>query len=266
MSKLVQLENIWLKYWKKVVLDNLSFDINKKEIVSIIWLNWSWKSSLLKLLAGIKKPTSWKKILHTKAVSYVPQKLNFDRKFPLTVKEFMIWYLQKDLNLFTKVKNLFNWNEKQLIEKIKTSLQEIDGVKLLDSNIWDLSWWEKQRVLIALALAQDPELLLMDEPTAWVDIKWEDQFYALVDKIYASRDVTIVLVSHDMHAVFSKSTKILCINKSVCCHWKPDELQKSKWFKDAFGRFVIPYSHNHHHIQKDHDMDCNHDHHKNCNH
>ena len=242
-KNILELKNISLSYDNKktYVLKDISFSVFSWEILSIIWLNWSWKSSLLKIISKIQKPTSWKIIRKYDKLSYVPQKINVDESFPILVKEFIQIY-----------------NEKVSISDILQLLKKFNSQDLLNKRIDKLSWGQLQKVLIISALLNNPDLLLLDEPTAWIDIVWEEIFYEIikeVKKLFPS--ISIILVSHNIKLVYKNSDKVICLHENnFCCHWTPKEVWQNKNVENIFWEYTLPYEHKPH----------SHENHKSCNH
>ncbi len=225
---LINLENIWLDIdWNQILYD-INMDIYENEILSIVWLNWTWKSTLLKLIIWLYKPTTWKIIYHTDKIWYVPQKLDFDKSIPISSIEFL---------------KIYSWkNDNDIIEK----LEKLNWTDIIEKNVWTLSWWQLQKLLITNALLQDPKLLLLDEPTTWLDISWEEKFYEILTNIIKEYNMSIILVSHDIHSVFSLSNKVICINKTIGCIGKPRDIHNNVFFQAMFWKYLIPYKHHHH--------------------
>lgn len=213
--------------WKSII-NNLSFSIDENQVISIIWYNGSWKSTLLKLLLWTLTPTKW--VIEKSAkisVWYVPQKLSFIEEIPLTVNDFIRIYNGK--------------NSKQYA----LSCSFLDIKALWKKPLSWLSWGQLQKVLIYNALIGKPKVLLLDEPTAWLDVVAQKEFYALIDHIHKEHKVSIVLVSHDIHTVYSKSDTVICIHKWVCCSWSPNNKVFSDKVTDLLGGYVVPYLHSH---------------------
>lgn len=243
INEILKLENLSLSFDNKktYILNDISFSVFSWEILSIIWLNWSWKSSLLKMISWIKKQTSGKIIKNYKNLAYVPQKLNLDNSFPIIVKEFIQIY-----------------NEKIEIKKIESFLEDFNSKELINKRIDKLSWWQIQKLLIISALLSNPDLLLLDEPTAWIDIIWEEIFYKIIKevKIHFPK-LSIILVSHNINLVYKNSDKVICLHENnFCCHWTPVEVWNDPTTKSIFWKYTLPYEH------KPHD----HSNHKTCNH
>ncbi len=227
MNTLLEVKNLSVEFsGKRKVLDNVSFQVNKAELISLIGLNGTGKSTLLKTIVGLVMPTSGEITKHTEKIFYIPQKSDLDTSFPLTVKEFCELFGSEDY-------------EKYLSQ---------NGMKsFLKSKVGDLSGGEYQRVLIALALSQKPDLLLLDEPTAGVDIASEESFYKLVHDIRKKHGISIILVSHNIHLVVKNADKVLCLAGHLCCTGSPKEMEQSKEFQAIFGKYLQPYIHHHDH-------------------
>lgn len=201
------------------------------EILSIIGKNGTGKSSLLKVIAGIEKKFSWKLTVYTKNISYVPQKLQLEKSFPLSVQEF-----------YTIFNDTFS------LERLEELLSLFDIQKLLLRNIHELSGWEFQKVLISNALLREPELLLLDEPTSGIDVIGEEQFYENIAQIKETfPKLSIILVSHNLHLVYKNSSRVICLHENnFCCHGTPKQLQENTDIQKIFGDHVRPYQHHPH--------------------
>jgi len=213
--------------WKNLIKD-LSFSIEENTVISIIGYNGSWKSTLLKLLLWSIEPDAWTIIRSPDLnVGYVPQKLWFDHQLPLTVRDFIQIY-----NTDTKQKSSFSCS----ILNIKP---------ILDIPLSWLSGWQLQKVLIYNALLGEPKILFLDEPTAGLDVLAQKEFYTLIEHVHQAHKVSIVLVSHDIHTVYSKSDSIICLHKGSCCTWSPKDKEFSQEVSTLLGWYVMPYVHSH---------------------
>lgn len=240
MSKtILDLQNIFLSYnnKKSYILRDISFSLWQWEVLSIIGKNGTGKSSLLKSIAGIQSISSWKIIRNTKKIAYVPQKLQLEKDFPLSVKEFF---------------HIFN--SKVDSKKMEELLEVFSAEKLLMQNIHTLSGGEFQKVLIINALLSDPELLLLDEPTSGIDVVGEELFYKIISDIKkAFPKMNIILVSHNLNLVYKNSTRVICLHENnFCCHGTPTELQNNPDIQKIFWEYLRPYEHqphtHHHHV------------------
>ncbi len=234
MSNFVlKLENISKKINNSFILKDISFSLKKWDILSIIWKNWSWKSTLLKIIAWIYKEDSWYIYKNYKKLSYVPQKLEMDDTIPIKVKEFIKIY-----------------NKSIPYDSIFSYLEKFNAWYLLDKHLFNLSWWELQKVLIVSSIISNPDLILFDEPTSWIDIIWEDLFYKNIYDIKKEfPNISIILVSHNIKLVYKNSDYVVCLHKdNYCCHWKPSDISWN--IKDIFWDFLAPYEHNPHTTHK----------------
>jgi len=234
MSKtLLSLDNISVSFDrnKTYVLRNISFSLPKGSIMSIIWMNGTGKSTLLKIIAWIEKQTSGEITRNYKRLWYVPQKIDVDMTFPLTVKEF--------INIY---------NPKVSTKKIKKMLEKFDSKDIFDKKITLLSGGQFQKMLIISALIWEPEILLLDEPTAWIDAIWEEVFYQNISEIKEMfPELSIILVSHNLHLVYKNSDTIICLhNDNFCCHGTPLEVWNNKDVKEIWWDLVAPYKHDPH--------------------
>jgi zinc transport system ATP-binding protein len=193
-------EGISFKYGSNTVLDNCSFKVQNGDFAVVIGPNGSGKSTLLKICLGLLNPHSGEIRLYEKPINefedwnkigYVPQRINsFNQGFPATVEEVVRAPLYVNSNLFSVSKD----NYKEYVGKVLTAVgMEGYGNRLIGK----LSTGQQQRVFIAKALVNNPSILFMDEPTAGIDNKSEEDFYNLLFKLNKQQKITIVMVTHD---------------------------------------------------------------------
>ena len=225
MEPIIELKNVSLRRFDHDLVKNVSLSILPEEIVSLIGLNGAGKTTILKLILGIYKPTSGQVIRRVKRMGYVPQRFEFDRTIPFSVAELLQTYSQAD--------------DKQTREK----LREVGVAHLFKKNIGGLSGGEMQRVLIANALLSQPEILLLDEPTSGLDVIGEKDFYCILEDIHEKYQLPIIIVSHDIHLVFNHAKKIFCVDHCVVCHGHPEDVKQNAAFQKLFGPHLIPFKH-----------------------
>ncbi|MBN9565552.1 MAG: metal ABC transporter ATP-binding protein [Alphaproteobacteria bacterium] len=231
MTHLINIENLDLELSGKTILFNINMAIGKGEFISLIGPNGAGKTSLLKIMIGQIQPTRGT-IRKTNGlrIGYVPQKINLNPTLPMSVMRFM--------SLFT--------NDTGAIFQ---SLTQVSANKLADSDISSLSGGELQRVLIARALINPLDLLILDEPVQWVDFIGQKQLYELIFNTSAQRGCSVMMVSHDLNLVFSGSSRVICLNGHICCAGKPDEVAVSPSYTKLFGmdQGFATYTHQHDH-------------------
>jgi len=221
MSKILEVKNLNVILDKSKIIDNLNIDVNKGEILAIIGPNGSGKTVFLKCLLGIMPYTGTIKWLEKVELGYVPQKLEIPKYLPLTFKEL--------LAAKVKILNLPKQNIKEVIEEI--GIQQ----EVLNMSLNYLSQGQFQRCLIALALINKPNVLLMDEPTANIDVAGEEQVYEIIHRLHHQYNLTVILVSHEINIVCKYATNILCLNKNKICYGPPHEAITPEVLNKLYG-------------------------------
>ncbi len=230
IKMLISLKNVDFKYENTLVLKNINFEINKGDYVTFIGPNGGGKTTLLKLILDFIKPLKGEiKInVEKKKIGYVPQKaINFDMNFPANV--FEIVSMGRIAN-----KGLFKMLDKKDYEKIEEALQFVKMWEHRNDKIGELSGGQQQRIFIAKALCSEPEILILDEPTTGIDIESRNKFYEMLKKLN-EKQITLILVSHDISAIINDVNKVFCINQKINVHEDISELErKEKKFLCAY--------------------------------
>lgn len=220
MESVIHIKNLSVNYGQTSALTDVCFDVCEKEFLGIMGPNGGGKSTLLKAVLGLIPISSGEILIcgekrgkNNTAIGYVPQYAVMDRKFPITsVEVVMSAFLKGGLHPF------FRYTK----EDRKTAFEYMEKVgveKLAERQISELSGGEFQRLLIARALAVKPKILLLDEPTASVDPSSREQIYNLLDEI--NKDMTIVMVTHDLTAISAKVKRLACLNNTLVYHGDP---------------------------------------------
>lgn len=209
----IDVKNLSYSYEKTLVLEDVSFTIKKGEFVGIFGPNGGGKTTLLRLLMGFNKPGKGKIHLFDKSplalrprIGYVPQINRLDKHFPISVLELVLMGCLSSSNLFGKLCS----------SSRDKALQALEKVGLLDKNdqpFGTLSGGQAQRVLIARAIVNNPELLFLDEPTASVDPAAEEMILDILEKLKGN--MTILMVTHDLQTIVRKVEKLLCVHRHV---------------------------------------------------
>ncbi|MGB3916884.1 zinc ABC transporter ATP-binding protein ZnuC [Thiothrix litoralis] len=236
---LAKLEHIGLNFGQRVILHDVSLEVYPQSILTLIGPNGAGKSTVLKILLGLQKPDSgsvWR--MPALRVGYVPQKFHLDRLLPLTVERFM------GLNL-----------RRHDAVAVRQSAEEVGVLDLLPQAVQSLSGGELQRVLLARALLNHPQVLVLDEPGQGVDVTGLSELYQLINRLKQAHGYGVVMVSHDLHLVMEATDQVLCLNQHICCSGQPEAVSRHPEYLRLFGDVraagLAVYTHHHDH---QHDM------------
>lgn len=214
--RVVELENVSFNYGNTLVLDSITFAVEKGDLLGMIGPNGAGKTTLFSCMLGLigeyqgtirmfgegirKNGKLFKK------VGYVPQRKSIEQNFPATVEEIVSLGITGALA------------EKTEGERIASALETVGLAGERDRRVGELSGGQQQRVLIAKAIVNEPELLILDEPATGIDLETQNRFYALLKKLNQERKITMIWSSHDMDAVSKLATRVACINRSMFFH------------------------------------------------
>ncbi|OPJ56377.1 metal ABC transporter ATP-binding protein [Alkalithermobacter paradoxus] len=244
MKTILEVKNLNFSYGNYKVIDNVSFDINYGDYFGVVGPNGSGKTTLLKLMLGILTPSSGeirffgqrlKDLKERNKIGYVSQKANsFNVNFPATVEEIILFTL----------KSLYK-NNYDIKQKTYEALSKVDMLNYKDRLIGDLSGGQQQRVFIARALATDPNILFLDEPTVGVDYKSQEDFYNIAEKLNSS-GVSIFMVSHDVGVIINKVNKVACIGNGKVYIHPTDEIKGiENSLNKIYGKNIEFINHSH---------------------
>lgn len=200
-----------------VILDDVTFSVKEGEYVGIIGPNGGGKTTLIDILLGLERPTSgkvtWGNLIESRAhIGYVPQHAaSFDPLFPATIEEIVAsgrvalrpWYRSAGA---------------QDTLRVEKAMQTCGIAHLAHRRIGEVSGGERQRAFLARALAGEPRVLVLDEPMSAVDEHQQETLYDVLRDLHAHTRMTILMVSHDLHAVEREATQVLCLNKKIVTH------------------------------------------------
>ncbi len=197
------------------VLQNVRFSVRRGDFLYVIGPNGGGKTTILKLVLGLLRPVSGKVRVFgdlpwraSSRIGYLPQYQHFDPQFPVTVMDVVL------MGRFGgSMKAFFSAGDR---EASVAALHSLGIDHLAERPFSALSGGERQRVLVARALVNDPELLLLDEPTSNADVHIEEVLFDLLDRL--SRSMTILLVTHDLGVVPSRVERVVCVNQTVSVH------------------------------------------------
>ena len=228
MDSILTVDNLSVSYDESEIISNLSFQIEKNDILVILGPNGAGKTTLLRAMLGLiphKGNVKWE----TKKISYLPPQEFLQRKNlpPLSIEEFFF----------------FKTKDKNTIHKIFYDVG-LDTT-LLQQQFSSLSTGQFQRMMIAWALVDNPDVLRFDEPTSGIDIGGEETIDTLLHKFWEQKDLTIILVTHDLNIVWEHAQNVLCLNKKQACIGKPDEVLTPEQLKELYGTGLKYYEHQH---------------------
>jgi iron complex transport system ATP-binding protein len=232
-SPLLQVQDINFSYDQNKVLHSISMNVNPGEFIAVIGPNGSGKSTLLKLLGGVFKPDSGQLYFKEKnyldyqrrqlaqSITWVPQE--HPMAFDFKVSEIVLMGRHPYLSAFT-------FEGEDDVEIAHSAMESTQTLQFAQRNFNEISGGEKQRVVIAGAIAQEPELMILDEPTSALDIKYQIQILSILKKLNENQQTTIVLAMHDLHLASKFCSRLIL-------------LDEGKIFKDGITTDVLQKEH-----------------------
>lgn len=233
-KNIIEIRDVSFSYGDEKILEDVNLLIHKGDYLGVVGSNGSGKTTLLRIILGLIKQKSgsiklfgqdieefkdWSKI------GYVPQKvINFDNNFPLTVLEVVLMGRYGKLGLLHSL----TVEDKK---KVEEALKHVDMWDYRNRQIGDLSGGQQQRVFIARALAGNPEILFLDEPTVGIEKDVKNKFYQLLHDLNKKLELTIVIVTHDIESMSHEAMHVACMkDKTLVFHESIDDL-----FKESHG-------------------------------
>lgn len=236
-NNILKVENLSMRYGKADVLENISFEVFEGDYIGIVGPNGSGKTTLIKGLLGLLPLSNGKIEYNSKLpgngfIGYLPQKsVAGDRLFPAKVKEIV------SLGLLSGKKYPRRINS-QDIEKIDFILEKLKIEHLRERNAGSLSGGQLQRVFLARAMVNSPEILILDEPTSALDPKIREDFYEIIGKLNTEDKVTVMLISHDVGSIGKYTGKMLYLDRKLIFFGSYEEFCNSKDMTEYFGFFA----------------------------
>ncbi len=233
-SILVSAKNIGINFSGRQVLQHVDLQVNQRQVMTLIGPNGAGKTTLVRIVLGLLKADAG---TVTRApdlrIGYMPQKLHIESTLPMTVRRFL----------------QLAFHAKQT--PVEEVLQEVKITHLMQQQIGELSGGELQRVLLARALIQSPQLLVLDEPAQGVDVAGQAELYQLINEIRDRHDCGVLMISHDLHLVMATTDEVICLNQHICCHGKPEHVSTDPSYLAMFGKReaenLAIYTHHHNH-------------------
>lgn len=240
-SPILEIKDLTFFYGSHLVLEKANLSLSDRDFVSLIGPNGGGKTTLLKLILGLLVPQSGSIRVFGKDprearydIGYMPQTVKFDPQFPVTVLDVAL------MGRLGKERLVGPYRSSDRTAALK-ALREVGLAEVVERPFSSLSGGQQQRVLIARALACEPKLLLLDEPTSSLDIHVEEEFYKLLEEL--NQRLTIVLVSHDVGFVSHFVKTIVCVNQKVTSH--PSSQITSEIISQTYGATMRMLHHHH---------------------
>ena len=230
-NPIIQVDGLSASYDHKTVLSQVNLTVYEHDFLGVIGPNGGGKTTLIKSILGLHQPDTGKirffkqgKEVSEIKMGYLPQYNTIDKKFPISVYEVILSGLSKQKSLFRRYNDEHHESVRQMIVRM--------GLEGLEHRaIGELSGGQLQRTLLGRALVSNPEVVILDEPSTYIDKRFETKLYSLLEEINQER--AIILVSHDIGTVLKNVKTIACVNETV--HYHPHTEVPTEWLEEHFG-------------------------------
>jgi manganese/iron transport system ATP-binding protein len=232
-APILESKNLTVRYDSGIALEDISFRLNIGERVAVVGPNGAGKSTLFKVIAGILQPTSGQVDVFGGGpgghicIAFVPQRSQVDWTFPVNVVDVVM------MGRIGKL-GLFNWPKKRDWDFVRQALADVGLSTMADRQISELSGGQQQRMFIARALAQEAELMLMDEPLNGLDINSQEQIFDILGEL-RRRGVTVMIATHDLDQAAERFDRVLLLNHRLLGVGTPQEVFTTEHLLAAYG-------------------------------
>ena len=237
----VSFNNVGVEYGATVALDGVSFSIENGSFTGVIGPNGGGKSTLLKTIVGLVKPSTGQVLVDgrpshrmRRSIGFVPQMEQVDWNFPATVWDVVMMGL-------TPSRGLFRSHSKSNRESAADALGTVDLLELRGRSIGELSGGQRRRALLARAIASRPSLLLLDEPLTGLDPTAQHRFLDIIDGL-RQHGTTVVMCTHNLTCVSARASDVAVINGGLIAYGPPEEVLLESVLGDAFGHQLVVHS------------------------
>lgn len=230
---IVEVSGVTVRYETGLALDGVSFRLNAGERVAVVGPNGAGKSTLFKVIAGILSPASGEVCVSGQGpgghvcIAYLPQRSSVDWSFPVSVFDVVMMGRTGKLGLL-------RWPKHSDVSKVEQALHDVGLAELSQRQISELSGGQQQRMFIARALAQEAELMLMDEPLTGLDVKSEEIIFNLLDEL-RRRGVTVLIATHDLDQAAARFDRVMLLNHALIGFGRPDQVFTPNLLLEAYG-------------------------------
>jgi manganese/iron transport system ATP-binding protein len=235
---ILDVQHITVRYNGRIALENMTFHLHQGERVAVVGPNGAGKSTLFKVVAGVLPPSSGDvKIYGSRphghvCIGYIPQRSQVDWNFPVTVADVVMMGRSAKLGPL-------NWPHKKDWEQVNHALETVDILDLATRQIGQLSGGQQQRMFIARALAQEAELMLMDEPLTGLDTPSQEGILDLLDRLKKEK-VTVMVATHDLDQAATHFDRIMLLNHRIVAFGIPDVVLRTDNLLKAYGGKLKP--------------------------
>jgi zinc transport system ATP-binding protein len=237
---ILSIKNLSFRYNSVEILSDISFSVNYGDYIGLVGPNGSGKTTLIKVILGLFKPDKGTVSLFDinpmdfkdrYRIGYLPQRTLFNPYFPATVKEIVsLGFLSKK-----KASGKFDKSEDTIIGE---AIRLMDLFDIKDTLIGELSGGQQQRVLVARAIVNEPDLLILDEPTTALDPETREIFFHTLQELNKNKSTTIILVTHDIGSIGRYASKLLYLDKGIIFYGSFENFCSSKDMGNYFGEFA----------------------------
>jgi zinc transport system ATP-binding protein len=240
VERVLDVRDLTVRFGKTVILQNLSFSVERGHALAILGPNASGKTVLFRALVGAIPYDGMVRWAEGTRIGYVPQKLDLERDVPVTGVDF----LRARAALVPRPVGSRPRARQERDETVFRSL-ELVGVSrpAADQPIGTLSGGQFQRLLVAFALVGDPNVLLLDEPTAGVDEPGQERLNELVRRLQREQGLTVLFISHELSVVYRYATEVLCLSRDRVCVGPPKTVLTPELLHDMYGTDVDYHVH-----------------------
>jgi len=227
--QILKIRNLSVTLGGEKVLKNIDIEVKQGEILTIIGPNGAGKTTLFKALLGLISYDGKITWAPNVKIGYVPQRLDIDIDVPLTVKEFF------------KLRGKIATNRR--VKEVLTFVQLEENI--LNVGLGEISVGQRQRLLVAWAMLDNPNVLLFDEPTADIDVYGQESIFKTIHQMNKKSNLTVILISHDLNIVSQYATKVFCLNRKNLCYGSPAKVLTTNNLNELYGGEKAIYEHKH---------------------
>ena len=244
---IVSLKHVTVAYGKQTVLEDVNMEVPEGAFLAVIGPNGAGKTTLVRTILGLVKPVSGEVRVFgrppealgalRREIGYVPQMHSVDLRFPVRVEDVVM------MGRYARL-GLFRWPGKADREAVQRALARVGMEAFARRPLGELSGGQRQRVFLARALATEPRLLILDEPTAGVDVQASETLYELL-RGFQQEGMTVIMVSHDVGVVSQYVDGVACVNRRLVAHGRPDVVLTDATLAEMYGCQAVFFHHGH---------------------